>query len=94
MSHEYSRRGRNWFTAMGVLFIVMALIIIVRNMILWSPGFFYDFLVGPEITNEKFSVAMIIGVFVGTYSSIYIASPSMMFLTCSSLRSARPVNAP
>ena len=60
MSHEYSRRGRNWFTAMGVLFIVMAGIIIVRNMVLWSPGFFYDFLVGPEITNEKFSVAMII----------------------------------
>jgi len=38
----------------------MAGIIIVRNMILWSPGFFYDFLVGPEITNEKISVAMII----------------------------------
>ena len=60
MSHEYSRRGRNWFTAMGVLFIVMAGIIIIRNMFLCSPGFFYDFLVSPEITNEKFSVGMII----------------------------------
>ena len=60
MSHEYSRRGRNWFTAMGVLFIVMAGIIIIRNMFLWSPGFFYDFLFSPEITNEKFSVGMII----------------------------------
>ena len=60
MSHSYSRRGRNWFTAMGVLFIVMAAIIIVRNMILWSPGFFYDFLIAPEITNEKISLAMII----------------------------------
>ena len=45
---------------MGVLFIVMAVIIIVRNMILWSPGFFYDFLIAPEITNEKISLAMII----------------------------------
>ena len=60
MSHSYSRRGRNWFTAMGVLFIVMAVIIIVRNMILWSPVFFYDFLIAPEITNEKISLAMII----------------------------------
>ena len=60
MGHEYSRRGSNWCTAMGVLFIVMTLIIIVRSMILWSPGFFYDFLGGPEITNEKFSVAMVI----------------------------------
>jgi len=60
MSHSYSRRGRNWFTAMGVLFIVMAAIIIVRNMILWSPGFVYDFLIGPEIKNEKISLSMII----------------------------------
>ena len=60
MSNSYSRRGRNWFTAMGVLFIVMAAIVIVRNMILWSPGFFYDFLIAPEITNEKISLAMII----------------------------------
>ena len=60
MIHEYSRRGRNWFTAMGVLFIVMAGIIVIRNMFLWSPGFFVDFLISPEITNEKISLAMII----------------------------------
>ena len=60
MRHEYSRRGRNWFTAMGVLFIVMAGIIVIRNMFLWSPGFFVDFLISPEITNEKISLAMII----------------------------------
>ena len=60
MSHEYSRRGRNWFTAMGVLFIVMGGIIVIRNMFLWSPGFFVDFLISPEITNEKISLAMII----------------------------------
>ena len=53
MSHEYPRRGRNWFTAMGLLFIIMAVIV-------WSPEFVYDFLVGPDITNEKVSVAMIV----------------------------------
>ena len=60
MSREYSRRGRNWFTAMGVLFIVMALIVLIRNMILWSPEFALDFLLGPDITNEKVSLGMII----------------------------------
>ena len=60
MSHEYSRRGRNWFTAMGVLFIVMAGIIIVRNMILWSPGFFYDFLVLMSDDTRKFPVSKIV----------------------------------
>ena len=60
MSSEYSRRGRNWFTAMGVLFIVMAGIVLVRNMILWSPEFALDFLLGPDITNEKVSVGMIV----------------------------------
>ena len=60
MSREYSRRGRNWFTAMGVLFFVMAVIVLVRNMILWSPEFALDFLLGPDITNEKVSLGMIV----------------------------------
>ena len=60
MSSEYSRRGRNWFTAMGVLFIIMALIVLARNMILWSPEFALDFLLGPDITNEKISLGMIV----------------------------------
>ena len=60
MSREYSRRGRNWFSAMGILFIVMASIVLVRNMILWSPEFALDFLLGPNITNEKISLGMII----------------------------------
>jgi hypothetical protein len=60
MSREYSRRGRNWFSAMGILFIVMASIVLVRNMILWSPEFALDFLLGPDITNEKISLGMII----------------------------------
>ena len=60
MSREYSRRGKNWFSAMGILFIVMASIVLVRNMILWSPEFALDFLLGPDITNEKISLCMII----------------------------------
>ena len=59
MSHEYRRRGKNWFTAMGVLFIIMALIVIVRNLILWGPEFVLDFFLNSEITNEKISLAML-----------------------------------
>ena len=59
MSSEYSRRGRNWFSAMGILCIVMASIVLDRNMILWSPEFALYFLLGPDISNEKISVGMI-----------------------------------
>jgi hypothetical protein len=52
---------------MGVLFIVMAAIVLVRNVILWSPGFVFEFLLGPDITNEKFALGMIIfgGILIG-----------------------------
>ena len=60
MSHEFSRRGRNWFTAMGVLFIVMALIVIVRNLIIWGPEFVLDFFLSADITNEKISLGMFV----------------------------------
>lgn len=60
MSHEVRRRGRNWFTAMGVLFIVMALIAITRNLLIWGPEFVLDFLLNSDITNEKISVGMIV----------------------------------
>ena len=60
MNREPPRSGRNWFTAMGVLFIVMAAIVFLRNMILWSPGFLLDFLLNSEINNEKISFGMVI----------------------------------
>jgi hypothetical protein len=44
---------------MGVLFIVMAAIIIIRNLLIWGPEFVADFFTSPEITNEKISVGMI-----------------------------------
>ncbi len=59
MSHEYYRRGRNWFTAMGVLFSVMAGIVLVRQLFIWGPEFVEDFLLNSEITNEKVSIVML-----------------------------------
>lgn len=54
-----NRRGRNWFTAMGVLFIVVASIVIIRNLLIWGPEFVWDFFLSNEITNEKISAGMI-----------------------------------
>lgn len=64
MSHEHYRRGRNWFTAMGALFLIMAGIVIIRQLLIWGPEFVLDFLLNNELTNEKISVAMLgVGVF-------------------------------
>jgi len=60
MSHVYHRRGKNWFTAMGLLFIIMASIVLMRQILLWGPEFVFDFLVNSEITNEKISFGMIV----------------------------------
>ena len=54
-----NHRGRNWFTAMGVLFIVVASIVIIRNLLIWGPEFVWDFFLSDEITNEKISAGMI-----------------------------------
>ena len=43
MSQEYPRRGRNWLTAMGVLFLVVATVSLVRDLIIWSPDFVVQF---------------------------------------------------
>lgn len=59
MSHEYYRRGKNWFTAIGVLFCVMAGIVIVQQLLIWGIDFFEEFLFNAEITNEKVSMAML-----------------------------------
>ncbi len=59
MSHEYYRRGRNWFTAIGTLFSVMAGIVLIRQLLIWGPEFVQDFLFNAEITNEKVSMAML-----------------------------------
>lgn len=52
-------------TAMGVLFIVMAVIIALRNLYFvtteLSLDFYLDNYTNGQITNEKFVIAMIIG---------------------------------
>jgi len=64
------KRGRNWMSAMGVLFMVSAAIILIRNIVLFnirhSAGLigdgtqlFLDNFVNAQITNEKFAIAMI-----------------------------------
>ncbi len=65
-----SRRGRNWMSAMGILFIVSAAIITIRNFILLnlqsSYGLiedgtkqFLDNFTNGQLTNEKFVIAML-----------------------------------
>ncbi|HJW19190.1 MAG TPA: hypothetical protein VJ571_01365 [Candidatus Nitrosotalea sp.] len=49
---------KNWFTAMGVLFIVVASIAIIRDLLIWGPEFTTDFFTSSDITSEKVSVAM------------------------------------
>jgi hypothetical protein len=60
MDQIYPRRGRNWYSAMGVLFIVIGTIVMVRNILIWSPEFVLDFLLNSEFTNEKVSLGMFI----------------------------------
>jgi len=64
MSHEDYRRGRNWFTAIGVLFCVMGGTVLIQQILIWGIDFVEDFLFNGEITNEKVSMTMIIfGIF-------------------------------
>ncbi len=59
MSHEHYRRGRNWFSAIGVLFCVMGGTVLIQQILIWGIDFVEDFLYNNEFTNEKVSVAMI-----------------------------------
>ncbi len=66
---------KNWFTAMGVLFIVVAIIPIIRDLLIFGPDFVLDFFTSQDITSEKVSTAMfgiggfliILGLRVGNY---------------------------
>ena len=59
MSHEYHRRGKNWFTAIGLMFCVMATIVLIQQLLIWGPEFVEDFLLYGEVTNEKVSMGML-----------------------------------
>jgi hypothetical protein len=51
-------RRKNWFTAMGVLFLVVAVIPIVRDLLIWGPEFTSDFFTSSDITSEKISIGI------------------------------------
>jgi hypothetical protein len=59
-----NRRGRNWMSAMGILFIVMAVIIALRNLYFFttqlSIWFYLDNYTNGQINNEKFVIAMVV----------------------------------
>ena len=59
MSHEYYIRGKNWFSAIGVLFCVMGGIVLIQQLLIWGIDFVEDFLFNAEFTNEKVSVVML-----------------------------------
>ena len=59
MSEEYTRRGRNWLTAMGVLFLVVATVKLIRDIIIWSPDFVVEFFFNSEINAQKVSLGAI-----------------------------------
>lgn len=57
-------RWKNWYSAIGMLFIIMAGIVLVRQLFLWGPEFVIDFMGNSQFTNEKLSLSMIgIGLF-------------------------------
>ena len=59
MSTEYTKRGRNWLTAMGVLFLVVAAVTLVRDIIIWSHDFVFQFFFDSEINAQKVSLGAI-----------------------------------
>ena len=54
MSHEYHRRGRNWFTAIGLMFCVMATIVLIQQLLIWGPEFVEDFLLMKKLQMKKY----------------------------------------
>jgi len=59
MSHEYQRRGKNWYTAIGLMFCIMATIVLIQQLLIWGPEFVEDFLLNGDVTNEKVSMGML-----------------------------------
>ncbi len=58
MRRELSR-AKNWYSAMGILFIVVGSVTIIETSLIWGFGFAIDFILSPEINREKVSTGMI-----------------------------------
>ncbi|MDQ4073904.1 MAG: hypothetical protein M3162_06315 [Thermoproteota archaeon] len=63
IDRKIRNRRKEWMFPLGVLFIVMATIILIRNLVLVTLEYGFDFFVdnflNAEITNEKFVIVMI-----------------------------------
>lgn len=59
MEPSRPKKGRNWYSAMGVLFIVSGVIVLIRDIIIWTPDFVADFLFDSEINSVKISFGML-----------------------------------
>lgn len=59
------RQRKNWMTAMGVLFILMAGVIALRNLYFITANLSLESALerytNSQLTNEKFVIAMIVG---------------------------------
>lgn len=59
------RQRKNWMTAMGVLFILMAGVIALRNLYFITTNLSLESALerytNSQVTNEKFVIAMIVG---------------------------------
>lgn len=64
IDNRIRNRRKEWMFPLGILFIVMACIILVRNLIIVSTElgreFFLDNFTNSQITNEKFTIIMFI----------------------------------
>jgi len=64
IDRKIRNRRKEWMFPLGILFIVMALIIFFRNLIVITTElgmeFFIDNFTNSAITNEKFVIVMII----------------------------------
>jgi len=53
-----TRGVKNWMTAMAILFAVMAVIVVLREIALWGTEFVFDDFMNERITNEKIVLIM------------------------------------
>ena len=54
-----ARGAKNWMTAMAIMFAVMAVIIVLRDIALFGPELVANFFVNGRITNEKIVIVML-----------------------------------
>lgn len=56
---EVLHRGKNWYSAMGILFLIVGSVSILEASLVWGLEFVVDFLLSPEVNREKVSTGMI-----------------------------------